>query len=243
MRVASCQLPDVWNDLPRTLSLVRRYAVAAEHQGINLLCFPECYLSGHKVDYVAVERNSMDVAGPRFQQALEIFNNLKLAVIVGFVERSGGEYYNSAAVISQGRLYGVHRKVHLQGTESNVFKPGLNCGVYQLNGLQFGVNISDDLNEPALASTLQAQGAQALICPVNSMLPRQFALKWKQLHTTVRSQRAKSTKLWMISSDVTGIRDDSISYGSSSIINPDGRVLKRIPSFSTGLIDASIHTG
>jgi len=186
---------------------------------------------------------SMNTDSIEFQQVVDALSDLRIAVVVGFMERLGDDVFNSAAVIARGLLFGVHRKVNLLGAETNVFKAGSDCKTYQLNGLHFGVNICNDLNRSALADVVKSQGAQALICPVNNLLPHQFASKWKQLHTTVRCELAKSTGMWIVSSDVTGTRSDSICYGSSSIINPQGRIVKRMPSFSTGLISTEIDTG
>ena len=51
---------------------------------------------------------------------------------------------------------------------------------------------------------------------------------------------AKETKLWIISSDVTGEVDGRISYGPTAAINPIGQIVDQVPLLETGMITVEI---
>ncbi len=240
MKIAACQLPDVYKDTRRALSLIRRYAVTAENRGASLLCFPECFYCGYQVDSVLADQYAIRTDSTEFQQLLDCVSDLNIAVVVGFMERQDDALYNSAAFIARGELRGVHRKIRLLGVEENLFSAGDGCQLFEIDGLRFGINICNDLNDDGLATALADAGACALICPTNNMLPQQIASRWKHLHNPIRSQRAHSNKVWIVTADVTGSRANNISYGTSSIIEPTGRIVQCQPSFSTGVITADI---
>lgn len=240
IKIATCQLPDVFKDTSRALSLIKRYAVAAQSQDVRLLVFPECFLSGYQIDSVVASQFALDINSKEFKQLLDGLKDIHLATVVGFMERTEQALFNSAAIISSGKLLGLHRKNHLLGTENNLFSASDHCQVYQFEQLRFGINICNDLNDESLAASLRSDGANLLVCPTNNMLPTQIANRWKDLHNPIRSQRASVNKLWIASSDVTGTRSENVCYGSSSIINPSGTIVRDLPSFCTGLLSTEI---
>jgi carbon-nitrogen hydrolase len=52
---------------------------------------------------------------------------------------------------------------------------------------------------------------------------------------------AVANGVWVISSDVTGERDDRISYGPTAVIDPAGNVVAQVPLLETGRVVAEIE--
>ena len=76
--------------------------------------------------------------------------------------------YNSAAVLADGRVAHVYRKVYLPNygvfDEKRYFSPGRECTVIDLNGVKIGVNICEDVWFPAGPAEVQcAAGAEVVI--------------------------------------------------------------------------------
>jgi predicted amidohydrolase len=84
------------------------------------------------------------------------------------------------------------------------------------------------------------QGATLILCPANNMMKYEMAEKFRYLHNSTRIERAKETKLWIISSDVTGEVDGRISYGPTAAINPIGQIVDQVPLLETGMITVEI---
>lgn len=57
----------------------------------------------------------------------------------------------------------------------------------------------------------------------------------------MRSRHAKAHGVWIVSSDVTGERDQRISYGPTAVIDPQGTVIAQVPLQEAGMVVAEIH--
>ena len=42
--------------------------------------------------------------------------------------------------------------------------------------------------------------------------------------------------MWLVSADVTGERDDKISYGPTAVLNPAGQVVDQVPLLTEGML-------
>ena len=236
MRVAACQLPEVRDDIPGATALICEFAARAEHSGVQLVCFPECFLQGYFTDAESVERLAMDIESPEFAAWLRRVRTLRAVLVLGLIERSGNDFFNTAVAIRQGALVCRYRKIHLLEGEKSVFRAGPAPSVFAVDGVKVGLAICYDLN---FAATIQANvrsGARLLACPCNNMLSRATAERLKHAHNAIRCERAKESGAWLLTADVTGQSDDRISYGPTALIRPDGRVADQVPLKQTGMI-------
>ena len=81
--------------------------------GADMLCCPEGMLGG-LADYSRSPGSiALSVADGELEQLITPLARHSAACIVGFTERADtGELYNAAAVVKEGSLLGVYRKVH-----------------------------------------------------------------------------------------------------------------------------------
>ncbi len=233
--IASCQLPDVHEDIEQSLNLIINYANEAETQGAKLVCYPECYLQGHIVNRRTREL-ALDISSNAFKGILYRLAEIRSVLVIGLIEIEGQKIYNTAAVVKQGQLLGTYRKVNLCGEENGIFEPGSEFPVFETDGLKFGINICFDLNFPESTKTVSNQNVDLLVCPCNNMMHRENALKWKFKHNEIRAERSIEAGIWLISSDVTGERDNCISYGPTALINRKGVVVAQLPLLEQGLL-------
>ena len=237
--VAACQVPEVRENTAAALSLIEKYAERAGIAGARLVCFPECFLQGYLVEEELARRNAIDLTSAAFSDLLRRLANAKPALVFGMIEADAGSLFNTAVVVDGGRLIGKYRKMHPLPGES-IYRPGTLCPVFEAGGLTFGINICSDTRYPETAAAVAAQGARLIVCPSNNMMRRQNAEKWKHRHNETRACRAKETGLWLISSDVTGIRSDSVGLGPTCVIDPDGSVVAQVPLMEVGMVVVKI---
>jgi predicted amidohydrolase len=235
MKVAACQVPDIREDTDKALAWIETYVAKAESQGVELLCFPECFLQGYLVDEDLARRHALDLRSPAFEAILQRLAHAKPTLVFGLIELDQGALFNTAVVIASGRLCGVYRKVHLLDGE-RIFQPGERYPVFETGGLKFGINICWDTNFAESAAALAVQGAALIVCPANNMMRRERAEKYKHLHNQVRGQRAKETGLWLISADVTGENERSIALGPTAVLDPNGCVVAQVPLLEVGMV-------
>jgi 5-aminopentanamidase len=235
VKIATCQLPDIHEDIEKSLSIILDYAAKAEAQDAKLVCFPECYLQGYVVDKERTRQLALDLSSPEFAEILKRLSLLQLTLVIGLIEICGHKLYNTAVVVKQGKMLGRYRKTHLLPGES-IFEAGNDYPVFELDGLRFGINICYDLNFSACAKAVSSQNSHVLVCPSNNMMPYENAEKWKDKHNEVRSKRALESGLWIISSDVTGEKNGRVSYGPSAAISPEGEVIAQVLLLQEGMI-------
>lgn len=239
VKVAACQVPYVREDVSTALEWIEQYAQDAERQEARLTCFPECFLQGYLTTEESARRNALDLFSPVFYSILKRLADFKTMLVFGVIEAEANAIFNTAVVISRGRLVGRYRKRNLLQGES-LFRAGDSCPVFEIDGVTFGINICSDTQCPQFAAAVADQGARLILCPANNMMPRDKAEIWQHRHNEIRSLRASETGMWLVSADVTGEYGDSIALGPTAIIDPQGIVVDQIPLRQTGMIVTAI---
>ena len=246
VRVGACQTPEIIGEPLAVLEIMLRFAKEAEGKNVDLLLFPECFLTGYILSETYMAKYSYDFESEEFAAILKQLEHVKPMLVFGVAEKKSGKYYNSAVVVNGGEIVGVYRKTHLIDPNELFFTPGKDYPIFEVKGLKFGINICYDAQFPDAAKAVAAQGAQLLLLPAQNMIRRENAEKWKHKHNEIRAERVKETGLWYISSDVTGIRPpgqygvERISYGPTSAMNPKAEIVAQVPLMTVGLITVEI---
>ncbi len=241
MRIATCQLPEVLGDIERATSLMCDYAEEGARQGADLVCFPECFLQGYDIRREYIASVALELGSPMFNDLLRSFISIQPIMVFGLIETADGFAYNSALAIQGGKVIAHYRKRYLLKKEASVFKCGSSSPIFDICGTKVGINICHDLSVSKSIESAAASGVTVLVCPCNNMLPREVAEEWKSRHNEARSRYAKAHGVWIVSSDVTGERDQCISYGPTAVIDPMGTVIAQVPLQEVGMVVAEIH--
>lgn len=239
VKVSVCQVPDISEDVGASLQWIHKFANQAEDEGVSLICFPECFLQGYITEKVLAEKYAINLNGLDFKSIVKQVAKKKPMIVFGLIEEEDGNLFNTAVVIKEGELLGKYRKTHLLQGE-HIFEPGFEYPIFEVNGLVFGINICFDTQFAKAAANLAKQGVKLILCPANNMMNYNTAEKYKHLHHEMRMKRAKENHVWLMSSDVAGKREGRISYGPTSAINPDGKVVAQVPLMETGMAVVNI---
>ena len=246
VRVGACQTPEIIGDPFAALDVILRFAKEAEDKKVDLLLFPECFLTGYILSESFVTEHSYDFESEQFAAILNQLKKTKSVLVFGVNEEKAGLYFNSAAVVNKGEISGVYRKTHLIDPNELFYTPGNEYPVFEIKGFKYGINICYDTQFADAAKAVADQGAQLLLSPAQNMLRRETAEYWKDKHIEICVERVKETGLWFIRSDVTGIRPtgqygvEHIGYGPTLAMNPKAEVVSQVPLMSVGLIAVDI---
>ena len=239
MKVAAWQAPLLGSGAADVLALIRRRVDECEAEGVAILCCPEA-VAGGLADYA---RGQFRTAVPTSDTLsfLAPVAGARLTTIVGFTELSSdGSLYNSAAVISQGRLVGVYRKRH-PAIRRSVYRAGKDSPVFQVDGACFGILICHDSTFPELAASLASLGARVIFVPTNNALPA--SMPSKEILAEARAcdvALATDNRCWVVRADVAGTMGGLRSEGSSAIISPAGKTVSSARALSEDLLVAEI---
>lgn len=223
-----------------------RFAQEAAGRNVDLLLFPECFLTGYVLSESYMADYAYDLESAPFAAILRQLALVKPVLVFGLGEKWAGKYYNSAVVVNRGKVLGVYRKTHLIDPNELFFTPGEDYPIFEIKGLKYGINICYDTQFSDAAKAVADKGAQLLLSPAQNMLRRESAEYWKCKHNDICVERVKETGLWFVRSDVTGIRPagqygvERIAYGPTEAMNPQAEVVARVPLMTVGMITVDI---
>ena len=192
----------------------------------ELVIFPELATSGYLLREEELPHVSLSADSPLFNEIRELAGERELIVVLGFSERKGDKYYNSAAVISPQKVEGVYRKVHLFGDEFDLFEKGDEFKVFPLRipgsqeNFNLGVMICFDWVFPESARTLALKGAHLIAHPANLVLPYcPQVMPWRALENRVFTATADR-----VGEDILG--EKKLKFiGKSIICSPKAEIL------------------
>jgi predicted amidohydrolase len=231
-------------------NLVRHHELLAEARsgGADLVVFPELGLTGYLLQDLAADV-AMRLDDPRLGTLAAETDGL--SAIVSFVEESADHrLFIAAALIEDGRIRHVHRKLYLPTyglfDERRFFAAGdVLRAVPSRLGVDVGIGICEDFWHPSVPHLLALDGAQILV-DVSSSPGRDLAstnetglgtaTSWQGLMRT----HAQLTTSLVVFCNRVGV-DESISFwGGSEVIAPSGRPIFSAPFWDEGLFTVDV---
>ena len=246
VRIGACQTPEMIGDPPAAIACMLLFAKEGESKNVDLLLFPECFLSGYILDKTYMAAYAYDLHSEQFSEILQQLRTVNSVLVFGLSEKKSGKLFNSTVVVNRGVLVGVYRKTHLIDPNELFFTPGEDYPIFEVKGLKYGINICYDTQFTDAARSVADKGAQLLLSPAQNMLRRETAEYWKYKHSEIVTERVNETGLWFVRSDVTGVRPsgqygpERIGYGPTLAMNPKAEVVAQVPLMTVGMITADI---
>ncbi len=110
MRLALCQMNATVGDIAGNAERIRAGRATALEAGADIVLFPELALTGYPPEDLLLREHFLaDAAAALRELAADTHG---LVAVVGYPERAE-DVYNSAAVLADGAVHAVYRKVHL----------------------------------------------------------------------------------------------------------------------------------
>ena len=163
--------------------------------------------------------------GSGLSKILESFQNMSkefgTTIIPGsFSVFRNGSLYNTSPVIADGKILGWSDKISLYRIEKNEYSPGSEIGVFESDGIKFGVAVCYDLDFPYYAKIAIRKGARILFNP--SLIIKQFHEMW---HIYVRG-RSLENRIPVISVNSSSEPLGGNSLGTSLVQHERGVILE-----------------
>ena len=239
MKVAVAQIK-LHNNIDCNLRTISRYIVLASKEGVNILCFPECSVTGYVRDFSKLNQN-------KIMGALDIIQKQvakdHVNVIVGTPYFEQKNRFNSAVVLlTNGERY-IYHKINLTPSEEVCFKKGKTPLIFHLDTFKFGILICRDQNNPALASKYKALGADAIfILSAHFYTPIEARGK-RDKNRALPIARAVENNLFIFKANAVGSNTGKVSLGGSIIVNPDGFITQEGDSINEITLNCEILRG
>jgi NAD+ synthase (glutamine-hydrolysing) len=276
LRLALCQINATVGDLDGNATLIREGIDAAKSAGAELVLFPELALTGYPPEDLLLREHFLaDTAALLAELAAGTDG---IVAIVGFPERipdamrrptpgspgpTATVLHNSAAVLADGAVRSVYRKVHLPNygvfDEQRYFKPGEASGdtitltgtpydgahpeghsqgahgkqAGELEAHRVGVTVCEDLWVAGAPAGAEAAAGASLI--VNISASPYHAGKGLE-RERLFAQRARETRAHVAFCAMVGGQDELVFDGHSFVLAPTGETLGRAAQFEQDML-------
>jgi NAD+ synthase (glutamine-hydrolysing) len=233
LRVALAQVNPTVGDIDGNAALIARSIAGAREAGAHLVVLPELAVSGYPPEDLLLKTHFLDAA----REALEALaaQTRGIVALVGFPERAD-DVYNSAAVLADGAVAAIYRKMHLPNygvfDERRYFQSGTRPATFRLNGVSIGLTVCEDIWEPGPPATTEALAGAEVI--VNLSASPYHAGKGAERERML-IQRARDNLAAIMFCNTVGGQDELVFDGHSLAIDQDGTLLARAPQFEESL--------
>jgi 5-aminopentanamidase len=238
-RVAGVQMEPKLGRLDHNLGQILERLGEAAGGGAHLVVFPECALSGY--GFSSREEglaHAVPIDGPAVRAVISACERSRCYCIFGLLERDGARLFNACVLTGPSGVIGSYRKVHLPYLGIDMFvDPGDRpFAVHDAGGIRVGMHICYDGAFPESARVMSLQGADLLALPTN--WPTHSECAAEHMIPT----RAMENTVYAMAVNRVGEESGFRFIGSSSIVDPNGRVLARagdVEEILTAEIDPS----
>jgi NAD+ synthase (glutamine-hydrolysing) len=237
-RIAMAQINTTVGDFEGNTRKIIERLDEAQTLGANIVSFPELAVPGYPPEDLLIKT---DFIQENLDCLAEIARHAtRTAAVVGFAD-SGDHLYNAAAVLADGRIAGVYRKMRLPNygifDEKRYFQPGTESPVFIIHGVPVGVTICEDIWAPG--GPLLAQSLAGALVSVNINGSPYFAGKWR-VREEMLITRARDYAMAVAYNNLVGGQDELVFDGTGVIIDAAGTVVARGPAFEEALIVADL---
>jgi predicted amidohydrolase len=216
----------------------------AAAEGAGLVCFPECFVPGYRAPGKGVPPHDPAFLEGAWATVSAAAARARVAVILGTERRVHGGLRITALVVGpDGAVLGWQDKVQLDPSEDELFSPGTERRLFQVEALTFGVAICHEgWRYPETVRWAARRGAHVVFHPhfhetaPGAYRPARFADPANTFHEKAIACRAAENTCYFASVNCAS----EGSPTTSAIARPDGTLLAWQPYGKAGLLVADL---
>lgn len=238
LRTGAAQINPIVGDLPGNAEMIKQAILKARKEQVQLLALPELALCGYppkdlllKPQFITEQHRLLETIIPETKGMI---------VVMGMVW-GDGDSFNAAAVMHDGELVGVAKKVCLPNyrvfDEKRYFERSDHLSAFKTDVANIGVLICEDLWHPETVSNIASAGVDIIVCvsaspfSVSKSIEREIMVK----------SRCQDHSVPLIFCNQIGGQDELIFDGRSMIVSSTGRIKAQGAAFEQDFITADIH--
>ena len=236
-KIAAVQMDCKIADKAHNLKAMSRHLDETARNDARLTVFPECALAGYCFESKdEAWPHAEPIPGPSTLALAAQCERLGVWAVLGMLETSGSDLFNTAALIGPKGVAGTYRKVHLPflGVDRFTTPGDRPFAVHDLGGLRLGINICYDGSFPEAARCLMLLGADLIVLPTNYPPGATSTLRF------MIPARALENRIYYAAVDRVGEERGFHFIGQSRILDVTGEPLAATESDQPAILYADI---
>jgi NAD+ synthase (glutamine-hydrolysing) len=221
-------------DIAGNAARIRAGLDDARAGGAELVLFGELALTGYPPEDLLLREHFLSDAQAALAELARETHGV--VAIVGFPEHAE-HVYNAAAVLADGAVRAIYRKVHLPNygvfDERRYFQPGSSGATIEAGGHLLGLTICEDIWLPGPPASQEAADGARLI--VNISASPYHAGKGLE-RERMFGQRAREDGVPVAFCGLVGGQDELLFDGHSFVVDHTGKTLARAAQFEEDLL-------
>ena len=230
---------DVEFNVNRICDMVKQ----ADQKNVSLLVFPELSVTGYTCADLFFQSNLLEKSIEGLKTLADFSNDVRTTFIVGIPIARRNAIYNCAAIISEGKVWGVVPKKYLpnynefyerrwfaEGVKSDDVIAPFNYEIpfsthllFNRYGITFGVEICEDLWVPVPPSSKMSKSGAEII--FNLSATDELAGKHSYLVDLIEQQSARCRCAYVYASAGSGESSTDLAFAGNCIIAENGVLL------------------
>jgi len=200
----------------------------AEREKIDIITFPESFLTGYFDNAQRARDNSLKLDGPEIQDILAQTADYSATWMVGLNELRGEDLFNTVIVVEKGKILDTYSKAF---PCYDYFIPGRKFPVFEKKGVKYGVVICADGGYIEPTRILALKGARIIFAPHYNVIDKGYLLDhYVEVRNDHRARAIENGIYFMRSTNVgtkpdKGIAPEGMAYGDSYLVDPRGEIL------------------
>jgi NAD+ synthase (glutamine-hydrolysing) len=236
VQVAIAQINSVVGDLAGNAILILDAAREASSLNAEILVTPELSLVGYPPEDLLLRQAFYTKSSEVLSQlAVDLQQFADLHTLVGHPDQFDGRYFNAVSVLHQGKILGTYRKRNLPNNtvfdEQRYFSVSQGAVTFTVKGVNFGINICEDIWYPDAPSAAKNAGAQVLLVPNGSP----FHLSKQDQRLAIARANVSSVGMSLVYANLVGGQDELIFDGNSFVLDQSGQLVSQLKHCETDL--------
>jgi len=230
LKIALAQINPCVGDLAANAGKIISAIERAKSGDVDMVIFPELALTGYPPEDLLHQ--------PEFiSQNLRALEQVKkscrgITALVGFVDRRNSRLYNACALIQDGKIQDIYRKIFLPNygvfDEKRYFASGNSLPIYCLGQHKFSISICEDAWKTEYVRALQGKGLDFVV----NISASPFHLGKISQRQQVFSGLAMASRSFVLHCNLVGGQDELVFDGTSMVYSPDGRLIAKAARFA-----------
>lgn len=241
LRIVLAQLNPLVGDITgNTAKIIAAAERARDEFKADLILCPELCLTGYPPEDLLLRPGLYPRIAAAMQQLQAIHG---IALVVGYPEKAAQGVFNSAALISDGKIQANYRKQKLPNysvfDEKRYFEAGSDACVIHFKGVPIALSICEDMWHPGVMAQAKAAGGKLML----NLNASPFHLNKGTEREAILRQRLEEGAMPIVYCNQIGGQDELVFDGESFVMDAEGEVVMRGQAFVESLYPVDFQLG